>query len=136
MRRSSGPGRCFLYAAPSGGCLAFGLARRGAEEVGSVDLADASRQDWQRRPHDEMKSTRGSGRAATAFDVVRDALGLDVTRVDQSLYDLSPEALGTFDLVFMGNILRSEEHTSELQSLMRISYAFLYLKNKHKSKPN
>src|SRR3546814_4460096 len=105
MRRSSGPGRCFLYAAPSGGCLAFGLARRGAEEVGSVDLAEASRQDWQRRPHDEMKSTRGSGRAATAFDVVRDALGLDVTRVDQSLYDLSPEALGTFDFVFMGNIL-------------------------------
>src|SRR3546814_8711559 len=26
--------------------------------------------------------------------------------------------------------LRSEEHTSELQSLMRISYAVLYLKNK------
>ncbi|HEY9556127.1 MAG TPA: class I SAM-dependent methyltransferase, partial [Acidimicrobiales bacterium] len=96
--------RC-LDAASSDGFFAFELARRGADEVVSVDLADASRQDWQRRPHDEMKSTRGSGRAATAFDVVRDALGLDVTRVDQSLYDLSPEALGTFDFVFMGNIL-------------------------------
>src|SRR3546814_7308002 len=29
-------------------------------------------------------------------------------------------------------ILRSEEHTSELQSLMRISYAVFCLKNKHK----
>src|SRR3546814_9785967 len=28
---------------------------------------------------------------------------------------------------------RSEEHTSELQSLMRISYAVLCLKNKHKT---
>src|SRR3546814_5417961 len=27
---------------------------------------------------------------------------------------------------------RSEEHTSELQSLMRISYAVFYLKKKHK----
>src|SRR3546814_1428520 len=31
-----------------------------------------------------------------------------------------------------GPILRSEEHTSELQSLMRISYAVFCLKKKHK----
>src|SRR3546814_3151433 len=30
---------------------------------------------------------------------------------------------------------RSEEHTSELQSLMRISYAVFCLKKKHKNKP-
>src|SRR3546814_8050309 len=29
-------------------------------------------------------------------------------------------ALPKFDLIFMRNVLRSEEHTSELQSLMRI----------------
>src|SRR3546814_9135385 len=32
--------------------------------------------------------------------------------------------------------LRSEEHTSELQSLMRISYAVFCLKNKKKQKTN
>src|SRR3546814_4733356 len=32
--------------------------------------------------------------------------------------------------LFFGLILRSEEHTSELQSLMRISYAVFCLKNK------
>src|SRR3546814_8270342 len=32
--------------------------------------------------------------------------------------------------VFLGRTCRSEEHTSELQSLMRISYAVLCLKNK------
>src|SRR3546814_10596185 len=31
---------------------------------------------------------------------------------------------------------RSEEHTSELQSLMRISYAVFCLKKKHKTIPN
>src|SRR3546814_3904071 len=31
---------------------------------------------------------------------------------------------------------RSEEHTSELQSLMRISYAVFCLKNKMKNSPN
>src|SRR3546814_2415099 len=32
-------------------------------------------------------------------------------------------------------VKRSEEHTSELQSLMRISYAVFCLKNKHKHSP-
>src|SRR3546814_10825472 len=37
---------------------------------------------------------------------------------------------------FLGIMLRSEEHTSELQSLMRISYAvfFLQKKKKHNNK--
>src|SRR3546814_3669059 len=34
-----------------------------------------------------------------------------------------------------GAALRSEEHTSELQSLMRISYAVFCLKKKNKEKP-
>src|SRR3546814_5533631 len=34
-------------------------------------------------------------------------------------------------LLFLGGWLRSEEHTSELQSLMRISYAVFCLKKKH-----
>src|SRR3546814_6299063 len=33
------------------------------------------------------------------------------------------------------NYARSEEHTSELQSLMRISYAVFCLKKKHNNKP-
>lgn len=96
--------RC-LDAASSDGFFAFELARRGAAEVVSVDLADASRQDWQRPPADPVKHARGTGRAAAAFEVVRDALDLEVQRVDLSLYDLSPERLGVFDFVFLGNIL-------------------------------
>src|SRR3546814_9815123 len=36
---------------------------------------------------------------------------------------------------FGDQLARSEEHTSELQSLMRISYAVFCLKKKHKQKP-
>src|SRR3546814_8408237 len=36
---------------------------------------------------------------------------------------------------FWGEARRSEEHTSELQSLMRTSYAVFCLKNKHTSTP-
>src|SRR3546814_6231996 len=42
--------------------------------------------------------------------------------------DLRPELAATLD----GRWRRSEEHTSELQSLMRISYAVFCLKKKHK----
>src|SRR3546814_7125829 len=35
---------------------------------------------------------------------------------------------------FKGEVIRSEEHTSELQSLMRISYAVFCLKKKNQNK--
>src|SRR3546814_6780197 len=41
-------------------------------------------------------------------------------------------ALGVFAGLGLGLALRSEEHTSELQSLMRISYAVFCLKKKNK----
>src|SRR3546814_4955669 len=45
---------------------------------------------------------------------------------------VSPEAAlgGPLGLVRQGDRIRSEEHTSELQSLMRISYAVFCLKKK------
>src|SRR3546814_3887003 len=43
------------------------------------------------------------------------------------------EASGTFTAPFDGSHGRSEEHTSELQSLMRISYAVFCLKKKTKN---
>ncbi|MDE0804043.1 MAG: class I SAM-dependent methyltransferase [Acidimicrobiales bacterium] len=96
--------RC-LDAASSDGFFAYEMARRGAAEVVSVDLADASRQDYQRPPKDHAKLTLGTGRATEAFEIVGECLGLDVQRVDLSLYDLDPATLGQFDFVFMGNIL-------------------------------
>src|SRR3546814_3386386 len=47
---------------------------------------------------------------------------------DRGTPNASPER------VFIGNGVRSEEHTSELQSLMRISYAVFCLKQKTSTK--
>src|SRR3546814_5483913 len=45
--------------------------------------------------------------------------------------DVSVNPLSALTPGFLRNIFRSEEHTSELQSLMRTSYAVFCLKNKH-----
>src|SRR3546814_8151923 len=45
----------------------------------------------------------------------------------------APTANDLKAMVFASGRQRSEEHTSELQSLMRISYAVFCLKKKHKS---
>src|SRR3546814_3429133 len=73
--------------------------------------------------------------------------GVVVTAVSNSHYALQPDAPGStkrdtysfrFDtpdrsIVYTGDT-RSEEHTSELQSLMRISYAVFCLKKKNNKK--
>jgi tRNA (mo5U34)-methyltransferase len=97
--------RC-LDVASSDGFWAFELARRGAASVTSVDLPDASEQDYSGPPREgEAWRSEGSGRANKAFALVKEATGLQVDRVDGSVYDLDKMGLGTFDFVFMGNIL-------------------------------
>lgn len=107
--------RC-LDVGSSDGFWAFELARRGAAEVVSVDLEDPSRQEWQgvtddveeRRSQALQTSGRWEadrGRTRRAFELAREALELDVRRLDLSAYDLSPDAVGQFDFVFMGSLL-------------------------------
>jgi tRNA (mo5U34)-methyltransferase len=97
-------GRC-LDAAACEGFWSFELARRGATEVVSVDLPDTSEQDWQGEL-DQETLERGSGMANDHFRFVRETLGFDnVQRVDMNIYDVAPERLGSFDFVFVGNIL-------------------------------
>src|SRR3546814_2661487 len=86
--------------------------------------------------------------------VVRIAVVEDVERGDARIRDAAREGgqrglpighvVGAFELregergaglwIGGGDIIRSEEHTSELQSLMRISYAVFCLKKKKKNR--
>src|SRR3546814_9639206 len=98
--------------APEGDCAGLDHARRGDERAWprSADLAVAG----------PLHARR--------FDRSRDAAGRrpgvrpDPVRGQSRLYAGAPYRY------------RSEEHTSELQSLMRISYAVFCLKNKKKHK--
>src|SRR3546814_6915058 len=76
------------------------------------------------RYRDERQDHRAQACASPAADLGRTAAGLEETlrqdprTLQSALQPRSPE------------ICRSEEHTSELQSLMRISYAVFCLKKK------
>jgi tRNA (mo5U34)-methyltransferase len=82
------------------GFWAFELERRGAEVV-AVDIDDLGKLDWPRhlRPA-ETGEPRGEG-----FELARRALGSRVERVTMTVYDITPERLGTFDLVFCGSVM-------------------------------
>src|SRR3546814_3228856 len=75
---------------------------------------------------------------ARLLGIVRD----DIHRLDRLITDISDASRldaqlsrAKFDPIDIGALVgaRSEEHTSELQSLMRISYAVFCLKKKHKT---
>src|SRR3546814_7452060 len=67
-----------------------------------------------------------SPRTAVLLGAALGALGAVMTGLSQNLHGI---VIG-FALASLGFGLRSEEHTSELQSLMRISYAVFCLKKK------
>jgi tRNA (mo5U34)-methyltransferase len=102
---SSLAGKRCLDAAACEGFWSFELARRGAEEVVSLDLPDTTEQDWQGLPSEHDRRL-GSGLADEHFEFIRSALGLtNVRRVGLNIYDVDPEKLGSFDFVFVGNVL-------------------------------
>jgi tRNA (mo5U34)-methyltransferase len=99
-------GRC-LDVGTFDGFWAFEMERRGAAEVVAVDLDDPTRLDWtfDQRPTGpdviaQWGTERGPGFASAAA-----ALGSGVIRKDRSVYDLSPEDIGQFDVVFCGALL-------------------------------
>ncbi len=99
--------RC-LDVGPYDGFLSFELERRGAAEVIAADIASPAGWDWPRALRD-----RGpSGLLAVAeadpgggFEIAAQLLGSRVQRLAMSIYDLDPDAIGTFDLVVCGSLL-------------------------------
>src|SRR5918996_1153935 len=96
--------RC-LDIASSDGFWAFEMERRGASEVLAIDLAHPRDADWPGAGPPPPERIGDAGRAREAFEFARRALGSSVERVELSVYDLSPEAVGEFDFVFIGNVL-------------------------------
>jgi tRNA (mo5U34)-methyltransferase len=91
------------------GFYAWELARRGAAEVVATDLPDLQDIDWppEVRAHPEQNPTlRESTQPRPAgFDLVHELLDGPVTWQGCSIYDLSPDTVGTFDLVVVGSLL-------------------------------
>ncbi|MGH2458529.1 MAG: class I SAM-dependent methyltransferase [Chloroflexota bacterium] len=86
------------------GFWAFELERRGADVV-AIDLESLSQCDFPRRFREQALAETARKEIGTAFFIARDLLGSRVRREVMSVYDLSPEKLGTFDVVFLSDLL-------------------------------
>ena len=101
-------GRRCLDVGTYDGFLAFELERRGAGEVVAVDLGDEQDWDWpaDMRAAGRQRLAELAGRQRDrGFRIAREALRSGVERVELSVYDLSPERIGNFDVVVCGSLL-------------------------------
>ncbi len=99
--------RC-LDVGPYDGFLSFELERRGASEVVAVDIGSPSEWDWPLRLRERGARTLeqfAGERTGHGFEIARAALGSSVERVEMSVYDLTPEEIGRFDVVVCGSLL-------------------------------
>jgi tRNA (mo5U34)-methyltransferase len=88
------------------GFWAFELERRGAREVVAVDILDPTRWDWPAGSEAAAREAIGARKARGAgFELARRALGSKVEHRELSIYDLDPEEIGDFDLVYVGSLL-------------------------------
>ncbi len=81
------------------GFWAFELERRGAE-VTALDVDRVQQLDWPPRLRPAQDRPRGG-----SFRLAHEALGSSAKRAGLSVYEATPERLGSFDLVFCGSVL-------------------------------
>ncbi|MHB8466229.1 MAG: class I SAM-dependent methyltransferase [Acidimicrobiales bacterium] len=97
--------RC-LDVATFDGFWAFEMERRGAREVVGIDLLDPRQWDWPvlktERAWEATAPRKGVG---DGFVLAREALASKVERLELSVYDLDPAAVGAFDFVYVGSLL-------------------------------
>jgi tRNA (mo5U34)-methyltransferase len=88
------------------GFWAFEMERRGASEVTAVDVPDPAAWDWPVGSSEETRAAIGQRKGqGDGFLLARDALDSKVERRDLSVYQLSPDAVGRFDFVYVGSLL-------------------------------
>lgn len=87
-------GRTLLDVGAWDGFFSFEMERRGAK-VTALDSFSWSGEGWGSR---------------AGFDCAREALGSTVTPVEMEVLDLSPDAIGTFDVVLFLNVLYHMMH--------------------------
>jgi tRNA (mo5U34)-methyltransferase len=99
--------RC-LDVGPWDGFFSFELERRGAAEVVATDIAGPRQWDWRyvdREAGPAAMEAMGSGEHGAGFRTAQELLGSAVERVEVSVYDLSPETVGEFDVVVCGSLM-------------------------------
>ena len=90
------------------GFLAFEMERRGAAEVVATDVPGPEDWDWPSHAREggiRFQCETYGERTGLGFEVARELLGSSVRREAIGAYELSPDAVGTFDVVVCGSLL-------------------------------
>jgi tRNA (mo5U34)-methyltransferase len=90
------------------GFFAFEMERRGAAEVIATDISDHAHWDWppdMRAQGPQRLAEIAGPEKGLGFRIAKELLGSSAERVECSIYELSPERLGTFDVVVCGSLL-------------------------------
>src|SRR3546814_2584152 len=103
-------------------------AIKAAKEQGKAGLFNQVGQVWNHSFYWLCLSPEKQAPTGKLLEMINESYG----SVDDFLAKFKAEAVGHFASGWAWLVLRSEEHTSELQSLMRISYAVFCLKKKKK----
>lgn len=96
--------RC-LDVATIDGFWAFEMEKRGAAEVVAIDVSRKSEADMPVQARQEMLRNGADGTTGDGFRLAHGELGSRVVREMMSVYEVSPERLGAFDFIFVGDML-------------------------------
>lgn len=112
-------GKAVLDVATGDGFFAFEMERRGAASVTAIDVESLGDCDWTPVMKQNLPTrTLGSTKWGDHFKMAHTVLGSKVKRVICDVYELSPQKLGSFDVVFCGDLLLHLK--SPLQALINI----------------
>ncbi|MCA1727421.1 MAG: class I SAM-dependent methyltransferase [Actinobacteria bacterium] len=112
------------------GFWAFEMERRGAAEVVGVDLDDYAARDWpiDVREIGPAKIAELGLEPGPGFRIATEALGSNVKRVDMNIYDLAPDRVGRFDVVFIGSLLvHLRDPVKALEAVRSVTDRYLVL---------
>ena len=99
-------GRRCLDVGTFDGFWAFEMERRGAGEVLAIDILDPHRWDWPAGSDEAtLAALAARKREGAGFELAKRAFGSSVERRELSIYDLAPQDVGEFDLVYVGSLL-------------------------------
>ena len=88
------------------GFWAFEMERRGAAEVIGIDVLKPERWDWPAGSDSEVIESIAERQAGgRGFEIAKRELASKVERLEMSVYDLDPETVGQFDVVYLGSLL-------------------------------
>jgi len=92
------------------GFFAFEFEKRGADVLAidiptweSQDFLDAVKKDLAKYPENDIQEI--NNHLKNQFETAKTALGSKVKRLERTIYELDPEELGIFDVVFCGSML-------------------------------